>query len=429
MTLAREAEITAPQHKAIDRELNRYLSNSFWTARELNQAGPFLQHVVSTLKLHNMPVELALLPVIESNYNPAAHSQHNAAGLWQLLPTTGRALGLTIDRYTDERRHIEKSTEAALDYLRYLHEQFDDWPLAIAAYNAGPSRVRARLRRFGEERPETIWDLELPVETRRYVAKFFALRHLLQNAGKHELALRAIPDQPGFERITLPTRISLNRVAELAETDVAAIEHLNRDLLYRSTVPGGPHTIAVPSGAAATFRNNLTAALEQDEALFRPVATYVVKRGDTVSEIAANFRLSTAELRALNKLKGNRIRVGQKLKVYDSTAVGTDLAEYRVREGDTLSAIASRYGVAHAAIARQNNIADSNSLRAGKILVIPANYTPSKPDSQQYTVKAGDTLSEIAMKFSVSVSELRQLNPPLASGHKIVPGQKVSVPK
>ena len=427
-TLAQNASIQAPRHKAIDRELNRYLSNSFWTQRELNQAGPFLHHVIETLKVHNMPVELALLPVIESNYNPAAHSQHNAAGLWQLLPATGRALGLKITRYTDERRHIEKSTEAALDYLRYLHDQFKDWPLAIAAYNAGPSRVRARLRRFGDTAPETIWDLELPVETRRYVAKFFALRQLVQTAANNELELRAIPQQPGFERVTVPTRVSLNRVAELAETDVATIEHLNRDLLYRSTAPGGPHDVAIPAGVAEAFRTNLASAIAKDETLYRPIVTYVVKSGDTVSEIAANFRLSSGELRQLNNLNGNRIRIGQKLKVYDTSTADTELAEYRVRKGDTLSAIASRYGVAHAAIARENNITDSNSLRAGKVLIIPAKYTPASGDTQQYTVKSGDTLSEIAMKFSVSVNELRQLNPPLASGHKIIPGQKVSVP-
>ncbi|MDO6462147.1 LysM peptidoglycan-binding domain-containing protein [Granulosicoccaceae sp. 1_MG-2023] len=428
--LAGGVSIEAPQHKAIEQELRRYQKNSFWTARELNQAGPFLYYVVNALKLHNMPVELALLPVIESNYNPAAHSQHNAAGLWQLLPNTGRALGLQITHFTDERRHIEKSTEAALEYLRYLHDQFDDWPLAIAAYNAGPARVRARLRRYGETPPDSIWDLDLPSETRRYVAKFFALRELIEDPASHDIQLRPLPEQAGFVRVAVPGRISLNRVAELADTDVATVEHLNRDLLYRSTAPDGPHEVALPVDVADTFETNLAHALADNEPLYRPVVNYVVRRGDTISEIAANFHLSTAELRQLNNLRGSRIRIGQKLKVYDSSHGDTgEVAEYRVRKGDTLSEIASRYGVDHTLIARQNNISNSDALRAGKVLVIPAKYTRPDTEAQQYTVKPGDTLSEIAHKFSVSVNRLRQLNPPLADGHKIIPGQKVSVPQ
>ncbi|MCB1756535.1 MAG: LysM peptidoglycan-binding domain-containing protein [Gammaproteobacteria bacterium] len=430
--IASSASIQRPVDENIDQELQILLNDKYWTERKLKNADPYLHHVIERLKARNLPVELALLPIIESNYDPAARSPNNAVGLWQFVPATARALGLTINQWLDERKSIERSTEAALDYLEFLHADLGSWPLAIAAYNAGPSRLRHRIKKHGQD-DFAIWDLHLPEETHRYVAKFFALSELIARADELDVALPAADEKTDFVRIETGTRIGLDAAARLANLPTDQIERLNHELITRGTPPEGPHEIVIPANAVSTFTTNLHTAIENAAPLFVPARYHLVEAGDSLGTIANRYNTSVDDLRRLNNIDGSHIRSGQKILVAQqdeampSSGKGKTPA-YQVREGDTLSQIASMYGVQRSVLANSNNIDDDNLLRVGKILIIPARYLPAGKSMIRYSVKAGDTLSEIAYRFKVSLKKIKDLNPLLANARKIQPGQKVLIP-
>lgn len=431
LRLAEQKLLSTPSNEAVDNELKLYVDNKFWTERNLKDAGPYLHYVLSRLEARKLPFELALLPLIESSYNPVARSRLNAVGLWQLVPSTAKSLGLTINQWTDERKDIQKSTKAALDYLEQMYVSIGSWPLAIAAYNAGPSRIRARIKRVKKENVE-VWDISLPNETRRYVAKFFALNELIRRSSEFSLKLPAIPRAPVFAEMHVNTRISLTAAAQLAELPVENLAIFNHDLLTSATPPNGPHSVVIPLQAKKTFQSNLDMAIRKSVVLFRPTFYHTVVRGESLSVIAAKHRLSISEIQELNKLKGTKIRSGQKILLVsmdDTQSESTATPEHKVRKGDTLSGIASMYGVRRSIIAKTNNINNDDMLRIGKILIIPARYIPSNNKAMKYTVKSGDTLSEIAELFKVPLFEIKRLNPPLADAHTILPGQNVFIPK
>lgn len=433
LRLAEQGLLSTPKNEAIDKELKLFVENKYWTERNLKDAGPYLHYVISRLEARKLPLELALLPIIESNYNPAARSQLNAVGLWQLVPSTAKSLGLTINKWTDERKDIQKSTEAALDYLEKMHNSIGSWPLAVAAYNAGPSRIRARIKKVKKANVE-VWDVRMPNETRRYVAKFFALNELLRRSEELSLKLPAIPRKAVFAEMKVNTRISLIEAAKLAEIPVENLAVFNHDLLSDATPPNGPHSVVIPLHAKQTFQSNLDMAIRKSVNLYRPTYFHTVVAGESLSVIAAKHRLTVGEIQELNMLKGTQIRSGQKIllvameETKPAIALGTT-PEYQVRRGDTLSEIASMYGVRKSLIAKTNNINNADMLHVGKTLIIPARYIPTHKKALKYTVKSGDTLSEIAELFKVSLLEIKRLNPPLANAHTIMPGQKVFIPK
>ena len=433
--LAEHSTLDHPSHPAIDRELELYSRDIYWTGRKLQDAQPYLYHVISQLRARKLPTELALIPVIESSYNPRAQSKNNAAGLWQFVPVTARGVGLKVGTWIDERRSIERSTAAALDYLHQMHSEFNDWSLAVAAYNAGPSRLRARIRKHGKE-DFTVWDLSLPEETRRYVAKFFALNQLVVDADTNELDLPDIKPQQQFQRVDAGQQISLSVAADLAGLEHSTLDALNHELITGGTPPNGPHSLLIPVEAVDAFTSGLASAIAESRSLYQPTVHHKVNYGETLSQIAVDYRTTVRRLKELNSLKNGNIRSGQTLLVahYGPAVEAARRSsakippEYRVRKGDTLSEIAHRYGLTRSLIAKTNNIDNDNFLREGKILIMPAKYQPEDDAFSSYTVKAGDTLSHIAHRFKITLNKLRELNPPLAEAHNILPGQRVVVP-
>ena len=433
--LADHSTLEHPAHDAIDHELELYIRDIYWTGRKLQDAQPYLYHVISQLQARKLPTELALIPVIESSYNPRAQSANNAAGLWQFVPVTARGVGLKVGTWVDERRSIERSTAAALDYLQQMYSEFNDWSLAIAAYNAGPSRLRARIRKLGQEE-FVVWDLSLPEETRRYVAKFYALNQLVLNADSHELDLPDIKPELQFRRVDAGQQISLSVAADLAGLKHSTLDALNHELITGGTPPEGPHSLLIPAEAVDRFNSELAAAVAESRTLYQPTVHHKVNYGETLSQIAVDYKTTVRRLKELNELENGHIRSGQTLLVaHYGPALEAAMRssakippEYRVRKGDTLSEIAHRYGLTRSLIAKTNNIDNDNFLREGKILIMPAKYQPDDDAFGSYTVKAGDTLSHIAHRFKITLNKLRELNPPLAEAHNILPGQRVVVP-
>lgn len=389
------------------------------------RSSSYIHYIVEALDKRHMPLELALLPVIESSYNPMAYSSSQAAGLWQFIPSTGRNFKLKQTRWYDGRRDITASTEAALNYFAYLHKMFDgDWLLALAAYNAGEGTVSRAIKRNQElGLPTDYWNLQLPKQTQNYVPKLLAVAQLIATPQAYSLNLPDVPDKPYFARVSLEHQLDLQRIAALAKVPAEHIEELNPAFKEGLTLDGPQHVL-VPASQAKTLERQL-ATLNQDELL--QIQLYNVRSGDTLSTIAQRHGTSVASIRQLNNLKTNHLRIGQQLKLAGQATVVTAAAAktpknvtsiaYTVLQGDTLSTIAARHGVTVQQLRQWNNLRNDH-LKVGQSLNI-------KSDTIRYVVQSGDTLSAIAHRHKISVRQLQSWNPSL--GKPLKPGQTLSL--
>ena len=241
-----------PDAAAIDRQLNWYASNTEYLQRAFGRADMYLYYIVTQLEARHMPLELALLPVIESAFQPYAYSRARAAGLWQFIPGTGSRFGLKQDWWYDGRRDVVASTNAALDYLQALHDEFHgDWLLAIAAYNCGELAVEHAVQvNQAEDRPIDFWHLRLPRETEAYVPKLLAMKRLVDDPTKYGLAFTAIPNQPYFARVNTQGQINLQVAAQIAGITADEVYELNPAFHRWATDPTGPFYLLMPVDAA-----------------------------------------------------------------------------------------------------------------------------------------------------------------------------------
>ncbi|GHA87128.1 LysM peptidoglycan-binding domain-containing protein [Modicisalibacter luteus] len=340
------------------------------------QARPWLYWVISELERRNMPAELALLPFIESAYDPAARHPGGATGMWQLMPGTGDALGLRRDWWYDGRLDVIASTKAALDYLQ---QQADRWydgdlELALAAYNAGPGRVnQARREAVARGKPGDYWHLHLPNQTMDYVPKLLALSRLIAKPSRYGIALPSIPNQAVFARVSIDGQFDLAQVADLADVSLTRLKALNPGLLRGSTLPEDSPDLLIPRAAKETVTEAL---LEQSQVTTR-WAQYRVRRGDTLSVLASRYSVSVPELRRHNNLRSDVIRVGQVLRIPDeasdsalASATNGEQRVVQVRAGDSLSRIAARHDVTTADLIRWNQLDTDQYLQPGQLLTL-----------------------------------------------------------
>jgi len=443
----------------IDRQRLWYASHEAALAQSCSRGAPYLHYIVERLEERNMPLELALLPVVESSFNPNALSRSAAAGLWQFIPTTGKYFNLRQTRFYDGRRDITASTNAALDYLSKLHDMFGgDWLLALAAYNAGEGTVsRAIERNQSLGLPTDYWNLSsLPAETQDYVPKLLAVSQIVRNPAAYGLALESIPDEPYFEVVDIKQHLDLTRVAALADLDADELYRLNPAYTQRVTMDGPKHLL-VPAQKA----KRLVAALPDiaSDAVVQ-WQEYRVRRGDTLRTIAKRNKVSVEQLASLNKLSSNtRLAAGRELMIprretgNSPTALETiEVAEepvvrtYRVRNGDSLWSIARANDVELADLKRWNDLG-KRGLKVGETLklhgnavaartttaakAVPAAYTVKttakngKGAPTYYRVKPGDSLYQIAKRYNVGLQALQDWNPRIASA--LTPGQTLTL--
>ena len=338
------------------------------------QARPWLHWITTEIERRGLPGEIALLPFVESAYNPSARHPGGATGLWQVMPITGDSLGLHRDWWYDGRLDVIASTRAALDYLEFQAEHWyeGDSELALAAYNAGASRVNRALRdAISRGVPADYWHLRLPRETMNYVPKLLAISTIIADPESFDVTLPAIPNQPFFAQIEVDRQLDLAQLAELSGVSSAKLEALNPGLLQRTTVPRGI-SVLVPHDTQDT----LLAALEQlDENT--PAASwksYVVQRGDTLSHIAMRHSVPIDILLEQNQLDAEMLRIGQRLRVplrhTSSTGNFHDQLVVHVRAGDSLSGIAAKHDVTVADIARWNGLNTEQYIRPGQKLTL-----------------------------------------------------------
>lgn len=336
----------------IDQQRLHFASQPRYFEITSERAQRYLHYVVEELDKRGMPLELSLLPFVESGYNPMVYSRSQAAGLWQFIPSTGRVFSLHQDSFYDARQDITASTHAALDYLSKLGNMFDgDWLLAVAAYNCGEGCIgRAVQRNQDLGLPANYWSLQLPDETMNYVPRLLALAQIVNNPEQYGMLLPQLDDEPYFAQITIKRPLDLHKAAELASISPDEIRYLNPAFKQRVATPRQPYQLLIPVAQAKQF-NAALANLPDSERV--PFIHYTVRRGDNLSQIARTHNSSIETLQQANNIQGSLISVGQRLIVPQAgTAISPKAKQrptrqriYTVQSGDSLYSIARRFDV------------------------------------------------------------------------------------
>ncbi|MFZ5556074.1 MAG: LysM peptidoglycan-binding domain-containing protein [Pseudomonadota bacterium] len=346
-------------------------------ARVLERSRRYLHYVVEEVERRGMPLEIALLPVIESAYNPWAYSRAHAAGLWQFIPSTGHKYGLDKDFWFEGRYDVLAATDAALTYLQDLYAMFGDWSLALGAYNMGEGGMARAIARNEAKRIPVEYDrLRLPRETANYVPKLIAVRNIIVNPSAYGISLEPMPNTPHFVKVTLPLRIDLELAARFAELSVEQFALLNPGHTKQVLDISAERPLLLPAEKAGHFYVNLN---RHDQPLVT-WQTYVMGRGDRIERVAARHGLTAAQLREANGLSPRaRVRAGDVLVVPGAAAAGdtpqvvrvsgtsSDPAFHRVRSGDTLYSIARRYDISIDQLKRWNRLSSSR-IKPGQVL-------------------------------------------------------------
>jgi membrane-bound lytic murein transglycosylase D len=421
--------------------------------RTFRRGERYLYYIISELEARKMPLELALLPVVESAFNPTALSRAKASGLWQFIPATGKRFGLKQNNYYDGRRDIVESTRAALDYFDFLAQEFDgDWYLAIAAYNSGEMNVaRAVARNRAKGLPTDFFSLELPRETEAYVPKLLAMRRIISDPKTHGLEFGSLQNQPYFVKVDVKGQIDLGLAAQLADMSQEDFLAINPGFKRRITDPNGPHHLLIPVQNEQTFMERL-ATLPSTKRT--PSVFYRVRKGDTLSKIAIRYGMSVNELMSLNHLKIRSVKPGSDLLLRGhslaaaaNTAANSGASIHKARaevathkthvveSGDSVWSIAHEYEVDAEDLVALNHIR-SNTIKVGQKLRIPeaesvnanpedtSNAAADKSPDSTYVVRRGDTLYGIAAQFNVDVKQLMNWNN-IESPSQLRAGQKL----
>ena len=422
------------QHANVLKQRDWYLRNPNYLAVVFERAKPFIFHVTNELDKASLPLTLALLPIVESTYDPLAYSRSHAVGLWQFIPSTGKAFGLKRDRWYDGRRDVTASTQAAIKYLQYLHKRFDnDWLLALAAYNSGEGNVRKSIN-ANKKRGGTadFWSIKLPRETRNYVPQLLALAMLIENPQDYDIVLPAIPNQPYFEAVEIKSQIDLNKVIAVTGAKAATFTQLNPAYRRSITPPQGKFSLLFPVGTAEPLRQLLATT---DPKTWIPHTEYMAVNGDTLSEIAQRFRIPLQWLMDSNSLRSDRLKLGQVLLIPHSGDDGafssvneTRQSLYKVKSGDSLSKIASRYKTSVTGLKRANGL-NTDMLQLGQTLTIRHSTAVSTPENLRklsYKVRRGDSLYLIAEKFDLRIRDITGWNK-ISPHAYLQPGQRLTL--
>lgn len=439
-------------HPRLLSELSWYGRHDQYLDRVVERAEPFLHYIMSEVEARGLPAELALLPIVESAFQPFAYSHGRAAGIWQFIPSTGKIYGLKQNWWYDGRRDVYASTQAALKYLEDLSREFNgDWLHALAAYNSGSGTVRRAIRNNKRRnRPTDFWHLNLPKETQAYVPKLLALKRLVADPAAHNISLRCVKDMPYFEVVDTGSQIDLAMAAELADLDLEQLYQLNPGYNRWATDPYGPHQLLVPVDHAELLKEGLEALPVAERINWK---RHKIRNGETLGQIADRYSVSMGNLKRINNLHSSNIRAGhhllipvssRKLSDYNLTAYQRKKTLQNIRRkgnrvvhivqpGDTFWELSRKYKVSSRNLARWNGMAIRDPLRAGQKLVIWT-HKPVSPvasaaaslggntiRSISYRVRNGDSLYAIAQKFKVAINDLHRWNS--IKGKYLQPGQ------
>jgi membrane-bound lytic murein transglycosylase D len=395
----------------------------------IRRSGRYMPLTTRILKEEGMPLELTNLAMIESGFNPTAYSRAHASGIWQFIKGTGRLYGLRIDTYVDERRDPVKSCRAAARHLRDLYKMFNDWPLALAAYNSGAGNVERAIKRG---RTEDYWRLGLKRETRDYVPMFMAAAIIMADPAKYGFGCQ-YEEALEFDEVEIEGRTDLKAVARSCQVEPAVISDLNPHLIKHCTPAGSSScTVRVPKGTGDTCLAAL-ARLPKEERTAKNYAAadlnHTVRRGDTLSRIAKKYGTTVSAIVEANRMKNrNRLSVGQVLAIpgEGGQSAPSNPGIHTVKKGESLSTIAEKYGVKAGDLESWNDLGSPHALYPGQKLIVAASEEP-RNRVIVHKVMRGDTLNGIAQRYGTSTGTLLKTNG-LRRSDKIYPGQKIRVP-
>ena len=460
LRIAQGFQLNEHQHKNVQAYIHWYSNKQDYLDRLAERARPYLHYIVEAIEERGMPTEIALLPIVESAFQPFAYSPGRAAGIWQFIPSTGKHYGLKQNWWYDGRRDVYRSTQAALDYLEKLNKQFDgDWLLALAAYNTGENNVLRAIKknkRLGK--PTDFWSLSLPRETRGYVPKLLGIANVLAHADSYSVRFKPIPNEPYWDKATIDSQLDLAKAAEFAGISIEEIYRLNPGLNHWATPPG-KFDLMLPIDRVEQFKEKFASTPRAERVAWR---RHTIKRGETLSQIARRYNTSVATLKDFNQLRNSRIRAGKAIIV---PVAAQEIPQYalselqrkldllnqytppekrkitiKVRSGDTLWDISRQYNVRVNQLISWNKLSPKDPLRIGKKIIIwkprahknkkttsiMATSTRNKQAIQKviYTVRRGDSLARISKNFKIKITQLKQWN---TIGKYIHPGQKLTL--
>ncbi|MCP4699444.1 MAG: transglycosylase SLT domain-containing protein [Gammaproteobacteria bacterium] len=396
------ALVPISRNAEISLAIERYARKTKYLARVARRARPFLHYIVEALAQRGMPMELAMLPVIESAYEPSAYSHAHAAGIWQFIPSTGKVFGLKQNWWYDGRKDIAASTKAALKYLQKLHGEFNgDWLKAIAAYNCGENTVHRAVKRNRKAgKPTDFWSLKLPDETRAYIPALIAVAGIMAKSERYGIELPPIPNKPYLAKVNTGGQIVLSTAAKLARLSRSGLLHLNPGFKRWATNPKGPHYLLVPKAKAGAFKRKLS-KLSREERISSlypkgeaEIQLHTIRPGETLGHIARRYHSSVGVLCEINAIsRKTTLRMGKTLMVPSAESIAKHLAahpppplskgrrmlaqgdpsvrEHRIRSGETLGHIAQQYNTTKDVLYELNGITKNTLIRAGKTLVVP----------------------------------------------------------
>jgi membrane-bound lytic murein transglycosylase D len=381
--------LSSTDNSRVNRQIEWFEAHQGYVARLTERSRRYLYFIVDEVEKRGMPSEVALLPIVESAFDPHALSPANASGIWQFIPSTGKLYGLRQDWWYDGRRDVVAATNSALDYLEKLYAQFGAWDLALAAYNCGEGAVaRAIERNQRAGRPTDYANLTLPEETRNYVPKLLAAREIIADPEAHGLSLASVPDRPYFAVVTTRRHVDLAVAARFANLSEAEFLALNPGYSRPLILAQGEQNILVPVEMAETF----TARLNDPGAHLVSWRAHHLRRGESYASVASRFGMSSDELKRVNGISSRRrVAGGGTILVRDAQADEGDLDalgdsgiseatmappletitfSHRVRRGESLASISRRYNVGVASLRSWNRIPRNQGARLGQLLIM-----------------------------------------------------------
>lgn len=423
------------------KEQLRWLSaHPHYIQKIAEQSEPYLYFIISEIKKRKLPGELAILPMIESAYNPFAYSPAGAAGLWQLMPGTGSGLGLKQDWWYDGRRSISLSTQAALKYLSYLNRYFKgNWILAIAAYDSGQGKILKAMQSNKQyQRKINFWSLNLPLETKKYIPRLLAIAEIIKNPERYHIKLPDFPYEPYFEEVDIKGQIDLNQAAQMANMSYEQLIRLNPGYNRWVTAPYEPYHLLLPVNKKPIFVNKLKRLPEEERVNW---VRHQVQKGETLSHIALRYHTTVGLIKKINNIESTPLTTKQKILIPGNNLTTVPVnpkkinqidnstnSKYRrvihiVQKNDNYLSISKLYNVSPGQIRFWNNLASANKIPVGKQLII---WKRIASPAGIYIVKKNDTLGQIAKTYQLSLNEIIKLNPDLNS-RIIKPGQKIKL--
>lgn len=420
-----------------------YASRPDYMQRIFSRGQRYLFHIVEEVEKRGMPTEIALLPVVESAFNPKAYSRSHASGIWQFIPSTGKYFGLQQNWWYDGRRDVLSSTNAALDYLQKLYNRFGSWDLALSAYNFGEGNLsRAIAQNFAAGLPTDLQSLNLPNETRNYVPRLLAVKRIVRHPENYGLTLNTIANQPYFTTIQISHHLDVDLAAKFAEMSLDDFIALN-PAYNKPVITRDAEKILLPVDKAQVFAQNLS---NYKKSLVSWQA-YTAKRGEKISKIAKKFNMALARFKEINRGSDKKKAAGGEMFLVPLASSGSaavtlpseplpekivqasSASSYTIKKGDTLYSVAKRYGVSASHLMAANDL-KSPQVISGQVIRVTGSRQSKAGNisrtNKHYTVKRGDTLSSIARHFKVAVEDLRRWNQ-LSTKEALLPGAKVVI--